>query len=71
MSTEGLLRAPIEDKKQILKKLGTEVREEKKQGVEFPGNNKVNTAIETQQEMVYKIQTPGCLPCQNGTVKNQ
>jgi len=70
MAKGGFSRAAIEDTQQLIKKPRAEVREEKKQGVEFPGHRKVKAAIERHPAIVYENQTDGCLPCQNGTAKN-
>jgi hypothetical protein len=70
MAKEGILRTAIEETKYRIKKSLAEVREEKKRGVEFPGHNKVNAAIHRHPAMLRQNQTPGCLPCQNGTAKN-
>jgi len=56
--------------KSLIKKPRAEVREEKTRGVEFPGHKKVKAAIQRHPEMLRHNQTPGCLPCQNGTAKN-
>jgi len=66
----GFSRATIEETQQLIKKPGTEVREKKKRGVEFPGHQKVKAVTERHQAMVYKHRLAGCLPCQNGTAKN-
>jgi len=47
MAQEGFSRATIEETKYLIKKPRAEVREEKKQGVEFPGHKKVKAAIQT------------------------
>jgi len=47
-----------------------EVREEKQQGVECPGHEKVKAAIERHTAMLRQNQTNGNRPCQNGTAKN-
>jgi len=70
MAKGGFLRAAIVETQQLIKKPRTEVREEKKQGVEFPGYKKVKAARERHPEMVYRNHMAGCLPCQNGTAKN-
>jgi len=70
MAKGGISRAAIEETQQLIKKPHTKVREEKKRGVEFPGYNKVNAAIERHKAMVCENQTDGCLPWQNGTAKN-
>ena len=70
MAEDGFSRAAIADTKYLIKKLRAEVREEKKRGVEFPGHKKVKAAIQRHPAMLRRNQTPGCLPCQNGTAKN-
>jgi len=59
----------IEEKQYLIKKPRAEVQEEKKRGVEFPGPKKVKTARARHPAMLRQNQTPGCLPCQNGTAK--
>jgi len=70
MAKEGFSRAAIEQTKYLSKKPCTEVREEKMRGVEFPQHKKVKAAIQRHPAMLCCNQTPGCLPCQNGTAKN-
>jgi len=70
MAKEGFSCAAIEETKYLIKKPRAEVREEKKRGVEFPGYKKVKAAIQRHPAMLRQNQTSGCLPCQNGTVKN-
>ena len=70
MAKEGFLRAAIEDTKYLTKKPWTEVREEKKRGVEFPAHKKVNAAIQRHPAMLRQSQTSGCPPCHNGTTKH-
>jgi hypothetical protein len=70
MAKDGFLRAAVEETQYLINKPRAEVREEKKRGVEFPGHNKVKAAIARHQAMLRQNQTPGCLPCQNGTAKN-
>jgi hypothetical protein len=70
MAKEGFLRAAIEKTNYLIKKPRAEVREEKMRGVEFPGHKKVKVAIQGHPAMLHHNQTPGCLPCQNGTAKN-
>jgi hypothetical protein len=70
MAKEGFSHAAIEETKYLIKKPRAEDREEKKQGVEFPGHKKVKAAIQRHPAMLCHNQTPGCLPCQNGTAKN-
>ena len=70
MAKGGFSRAAVEETQYLIKKPLAEVREEKKRGVEFPGHNKVKAAIARHPAMLRQNQTPGCLPCQNGTAKN-
>jgi hypothetical protein len=70
MAKGGFLPASLEETKQLIKKPRAEVREEKKPGVEFPGNQKVKAAMERRPAMVYKNHTASCIRCQNGTAKN-
>jgi len=66
----GFSRAAIDKTNYLIKKPRAEVREEKKQGVEFPEHKKMKAAIQRQPAMLRQNQTSGCLPCQNGTAKN-
>jgi len=70
MAKEGFSRAAIEETKYLIKQHRAEVREEMKRGVEFPGHKKVKAAIQRHPAMLCQNQMSGCLPCQNGTVKN-
>jgi hypothetical protein len=70
MAKEGFSRTAIEETKYLIKKPHAKVREEKMRGVEFPGHKKVKAAIQRHPAMLRHNQTPGCLPCQNGTAKN-
>ena len=70
MAEEGFSRAAIEETKYLIKKPRTEVREEKKRGVKFPGHKKVKAAIQRHPAMLRQNQMSGWLPCQNGTAKN-
>jgi len=63
-------RTAMEEEKQLIKKSRTEVREEKKRGVELPVHQKVKAAMESHPAMVYTNHPAGCLLCQNGTAKN-
>jgi hypothetical protein len=69
MAKEGFSRAAIEETKYLIKKPHAKVREEKKQGVEFPGHNKVKVAIQRHPAMLDQNQKSSCLPWQNGTAK--
>jgi len=70
MAKGGFSCATLEEMQQLIKKPRAEVREEKKGGVEFPGQKKIKSTMERHPAMVYKNHTAGCLPCQNGTAKN-
>jgi hypothetical protein len=70
MAKGGFLRGAIEETQQLINNPRTEVREENKRGVEFPGHQKVKAAMERHPAMVYKNHTAGCPPGQNGTAKN-
>ena len=59
-------RAAIEEIQYPIKKPHTEVREEKKSGVEFPCHKTVKAAIERHPAMLHHSHTPGCLPCPLG-----
>jgi len=70
MAKGGLSRAAIDEMQQLIKKPRTEVRDEKKWGVEFPGHNKVKAAFESHPAMVRENQTDGCSVSPIGTAKN-
>jgi len=70
MAKQGFSHAAIEETKYLIKKPRPEVPEEKKQGVEFPGHEKVKAAIQRHPAMLRQNQTSGCHSCQNGTAKN-
>jgi len=70
MAKEGFSRASMEATNYLIRKARAEVREEKKQGVEFPAHKKVKAVIERHPAMLRQNQTSGCLSCQNGTAKN-
>jgi len=70
MSKEGCSCAAMDETQQLIKKPRAEVRDNKKQGVVFPGHNMVKAVIERHPAMVRENQLDGCLPCQNGTPKN-
>jgi len=70
IAKEGFSRAAIEEMKYLIKKPLSEVREEKKWGVEFSVHKKVKAAIQRHPAMLRHNQTSGCLPCHNGTAKN-
>jgi hypothetical protein len=71
MAKEGFSRASMEETKYLINKPCAKVREEKKRGVEFSGHKKVKAAIQRHPAMFRQNQMSGCLPCQNGTAKNQ
>jgi hypothetical protein len=66
----GFSRAPREEMQQLIKTSWAKVREEKKCEVEFPGYQQIKAAMERHPAMVYKNHMAGCLPCENGIVKN-
>jgi len=70
MAKGGFSRAAMKYTQQIIKKPGAKVGEEKKQGVEFPGQMKVKASMERHPAMVYKDHTASCLPCRNDPAKN-
>jgi len=70
MAKEGFSRGTIDETKYLIETPRAEVREEKKRGVEFPGQKKVKAAIQRHRAMLLHNPTPGSLPCQNGTAKN-
>ena len=70
MAKEGFLRAAIEETKYLVKNPRAQVQEEKKWGVEFPGQKMERAVIERPQDMLRQNHTSGCLPCQNGTTMN-
>jgi len=70
MAKEGFSRAAIEETQYLIKKPQAEVREEKKQGVQFPGHEKVKAAMERHPAMIHQNHMDGCLPSQNGTARN-
>jgi hypothetical protein len=70
MPTGGFSCTAVEETHYLNKKPCAEVQEEKKQGVQFPGHNKVKAAIARHLAMIRQNQMAGCLPCQNGTAKN-
>ena len=66
----GFLDTAMEEMQQLIKKSCAKVREEKKRGVEFPGDQKVKAEIERDPAMIYKNHMDGCLPWPNRTAKN-
>jgi len=70
MPNGGFSRATFKETHQSIKKPRAEVQEEKKRGVEFPGDKNVQAAIERHPAMIRENQMKGCLPCHNGTAMN-
>jgi hypothetical protein len=70
MPKERFSCAAMEETKYLIEKPLAEDRKEMKRGVEFPGHSKVKAAIQRPPAMLHQNQMSGCLPCQNGTVKN-
>ena len=70
MAKDGFSHAAKEETKYLIKKTCAKVREEKKQGVEFPGHKTVKAVIQRHPAMLRHDQPSGCLPCPNGTAKN-
>jgi len=66
----GFLRTAREETLLLIKKPCTEVQEEKKRSVGFPGFRKVKTVIERHLALHYENETDGCLHCKNGTTKH-
>ena len=66
MAKEGFSRAEVEEMQYLIKNPRAEVREERKQGVEFPGHNKVKDEIHRHRAMLCHKHTAGFLPCQMG-----
>jgi len=62
--------ATIDEMQYLIKKPCAKVREEKKQGVEFPGQKKVKGVIERHLATLHRNHTDGCLSCRNGTATN-
>jgi len=67
---EGFSCPAIEDTQYLIKKPRAEVWDEEKQGVEFPGLQKVKAAIEIHLAMLRQSHTDSCLPGQHSTAKN-
>jgi len=70
MAKGGFSRSTIEETQFLIKKPLTEVRAEKKRGVECPGQKNVKAAMERHLAMLRENSTDGCLPWQNGTAQN-
>jgi len=71
MAKGGFSRAATVETQQLIRKPRTEVREQKKRGVEFSGHKKVKAAIDRHPAMIFNNHTAACFPCQNGTAKNR
>jgi len=69
IAKEGYSRTAIEDTQELIKAPHAKARDEKKRGGMFPGYNKLKAVMERHPAMVWKNQTDGCLPCQNGIAK--
>jgi len=70
MGKGGFSHATIEEMKFLIKKPWAEVRQEKKWGVDYPGDKNVKAAMERHPAMLWENQPDGCLACQNGTAQN-
>ena len=70
MAKGGFLRTAVEETQFLFKKPRAKVREEKKQGVEFPGHDNGKAVMERDPAMLREYQMNGCPPCQNGTAPN-
>jgi len=70
MAKGGFSRAAVEEPQYLIKKPRANVQEEKKRSVELSGNNQVKAAIARHPAMLRQNQTPGCLPCLNGTANS-
>jgi len=71
MAKEGFSHLAMEETQYLIKKPRSEVREEKKQGVEYPWRKKVKSARERHLAMLRPNHTPRCPPCPNGNAKSQ
>jgi hypothetical protein len=70
IAKEDFSRTVIKETKYLCKKPHTKVREEKKQGIDSPGNRQVKAEIQRHPAMLHQNHTSSCLPCQNGTALN-
>jgi len=61
MAKEGFSRTVIEETKYLIKKPRTEVREEKKRGVEFPQPKELKVGKQRHPAMLHQNQTSGGL----------
>lgn len=69
-ANRGFLRASIEETQYLINTPQPEVRDDKKQSVELPGNVLVKAGIERHVAMLHQSHTPRCLLCQNITPNN-
>jgi len=58
MAKPRFSRAAVEETQYLIKKPPAKVREEKKRGGEFPGQNKLKAAIARPPAMLRQDQTP-------------
>jgi len=70
MAKRGFSRARIEDMRYLMKKPWAKVQQEKKQGVECPGDTNMKAAMGRHLAMLWEQQTDGYLPGQNVTAQN-
>jgi hypothetical protein len=70
MATRGSSCTTIAETQYLIKKPRTVVREQKRQGVEFSGHNKMKAAMERHPALLHQNDSAGCLPWQNGTAKH-
>jgi hypothetical protein len=70
LAKDGFSRTAMEETKYLIKKPHTEVREEKKRSVEFPGHKQVKPGIQRHPAILRYNQTSGCIPCQTGIANN-
>jgi len=71
MAKAGFSHAPIQETQYLTLEPLTEVREEVKQGVEFPGHKKLKAAIQRHLAMLRQNHMVGCLPWPDDTAKNR
>jgi hypothetical protein len=71
MTKEGFSRAAIEKTKYHMKKPPTEVREEMKRGVEFPGHKKMKAAIQRHPAMLRQTKCPPSFLTQMPSQRNR
>jgi len=63
MAKGGFSRSTKEETQFLIKEPCSEVQEEKKQGVEFPGHKNIKAAMERNTTMLRVNPTDGCLHC--------